>query len=653
MAAFTHDFEASVKKVHDELFASANIRTPETLQEEFTKVFLGLQYGLQGGSSAKNPNFFNLEIDSTWIIDVFTKYAAKNRAYSKDETIKLDPRSITFIANELSRYDLATADRDWLGDALEVFRSTAAKRLGGQFFTDQRVTDLAIGLLEYDPKRDQIVDTCAGTGGFLIAAGKKARELGLSKVAGIHGIEIDSKLSHLANSTLNHLNSQFKSSVFNGDSLKPDSWNVELRDSISEDSVDMIASNPPFGIKITIKDPDVMKKHELSYVWSNNGGEWFKTDRNTFRAPDILFLERNLKLVKPGTGKIALVLPYQILSGPKTGYIREWLLRNAEIIAVIDLPDDTFQPWTGTKTSLLVCRRREKPLDKWSPEKYKIFMSISEHIGHDRRGKPVLDEQGRVVTDLPAILDAFEDWKLKKRNFAGTTKSFEISALELNANNDLRMNASFFDPEAHSAREDFPIGLSTEDFTVFRLGDLVEKVVCPGRFKRRYVEKSDGGVPFLGGSNISQYSISTKKFLAKDDPTLGELIVQEGWILITRSGSTGIVSSVPKSWSGFAMSEHVIRIIPKPKADVPFEYIESFLRSSLGQTLVAAGVFGSVIDEITPDQIEAIPIPVPKDKKILRSIVESQKQANAGRELAASSTMRAVEQIDLFHLQLA
>ena len=48
--------------------------------------------------------------------------------------------------------------------------SGVAKRLGGQFFTDQRVTRLAVDLLEYDPAKHDFVDICSGTGGFLIAA---------------------------------------------------------------------------------------------------------------------------------------------------------------------------------------------------------------------------------------------------------------------------------------------------------------------------------------------------------------------------------------------------------------------------------------------------------------------------------------------------
>jgi restriction endonuclease S subunit len=125
---------------------------------------------------------------------------------------------------------------------------------------------------------------------------------------------------------------------------------------------------------------------------------------------------------------------------------------------------------------------------------------------------------------------------------------------------------------------------------------MVSRIFCPGRFTRKYVDEESGGVPFLGGANILHFSVNTRKFLSKDDPNLEELIVREGWLLITRSGSTGIVSSVPKAWDGVAISEHVIRVVPDKSKPVSAEYLEAYLRSDLGQNLIAAGVFGSVID---------------------------------------------------------
>jgi len=648
MVSFTHDFEAAILSAHDELYASSNIRTPEELQEEFAKVFFAVQWGISTGEFAQD----SLRIDFAWLSSVFAKFVQSSGSYTKGTKIFLDGSSAEKLAQTLSRFDLGSADRDWLGDSLEVFRSTAAKRLGGQFFTDQRVTELALSLLGYDPDSHSFADTCAGTGGFLIAAAKTVSDKKVIKSKGIFGVEIDAKLAHLAKATLKQISPNSGVQIFTADSLKDSNFPFELGADATQGGLDMIASNPPFGIKITIKDPEVTSNYELSKIWTLGDNGWEKSSRLTNRPPDILFLERNLNLVKKGTGRIALVLPYQILSGPRTGFVREWLLRNARILAVIDLPDDTFQPWTGTKTSLLIAERRLEPLDTWVPEPYPIFMAVSREIGHDRRGKPVLDDHGFVKTDLPTVLRQFREWSSSKERFVTSPLGFEINAEEISNGIDLRLNAAFFSPDATKIRQGLEVGSESGAHSVHRLGDLVESVFCPGRFKRKYVNHDEGGIPFLGGSNVMHFVVQTKKFLASDDPNLSELIVEPGWLLVTRSGSTGIVSSVPTAWAGFAFSEHVIRIKPKKEGPVSAEYIEAYLRSELGQKLLAAGIFGSVIDEITPEQISELPVPVPKDHRVSREIVDAQRGANQGREAAASLTVRAVEEINRFHAAL-
>ena len=642
----SYEFEATVKVIHDNLYASSNIRTPEELQDEFTKVLLACQEGQKENEFAfalSAPDDHSAEHEL--LEKNFESYRARNYGFSTDSKINLDPRSAVMVARALMSFDLLTVERDWLGDALEVFRSTAAKRLGGQFFTDQRVTDLAVDLLGFEPSQHVFVDTCAGTGGFLIAA---SRKIGGNKAKGIYGIEIDSKLSHLSNATLKHLRPLDDLQTFTADSLHHRSWTREMKAQINESEIDMIASNPPFGAKIVIRDKEVLEAYDLARIWALGPDGWEQTPRLTNRAPDILFLERNLRLVKPGTGRIALVLPYQILSGPRTGYVREWLLRHAKLVAIIDLPDDTFQPWTGTKTALVVAERRAVPLKRWDSEDYPIFMAVSEQIGHDRRGNPVLDENGVIVTDLPSIQKEFASWRTTGKLSTNSNQVFVLSAKEISKKSDFRMNAAFYNLEASRFRNLLVPGRTTKHHTVHKLGDLVSSIECPGRFKRRFVKAEDGGIPFLGGSNIVHFSIATKKFLAADDPHLPDVKVKSGWLLVTRSGSTGIVSSVPPSWDGVAMSDHVIRIIPMNSSAVPIEYLEAYLRSNLGQQLLSAGVFGSVIDEITPAQIASLPVPVPTNRQILDSIVDQQKAANKGREEASKSTVRAVEIIDRF-----
>lgn len=639
-------FDSRMRTIHDHLYSSANIRVPEDLQLEVAKVIQTLAWlsavadtELLTKEEVPLAHSGDLTVSSRVgreLRSLFTAYNQQIRRYPREQaTLRLDDKSLAFIVAELLELDMSDVTRDWLGDALEVFRSTAAKRLGGQFFTDQRVTSLAIELLEYDPSADDLVDICAGTGGFLLAGARAAQKSGVSDPKPLIGIEIDSSLAHLANSTLTHLSNFPSDVVFNADSFRsPSQWPLALRKTVVPGTHRRLASNPPFGQKITIKDPTVLQRFDLGHVWTKKGKRWVKTKRTSPTSPDILLLERNVQLAIPGEGRIAIVLPYQILSGPNLGYVREWILRHCRLTAVVDLPEETFQPWTGTKTALLVLEKREHPLEEWEPEDYDIFMAVAKQIGHDRRGNLVLDENGRVVSDLDEVSLAFHAFRNNETNFQDLhSDSFTVNAENITVDNDLRINAAFNRPRLNRILEHLQSSVDSDVFTVRKLGEVVESIFFPGRFKREYVDSHEDGVRFLGGTNVTQLLPTNPKYLSKSFKRLKQVQVKPGWVLITRSGSTGIISSVPEAWDGWAVSDHVIRIIPSEDG-VPGEYIEAFLRSSLGTSLLNQGIFGSVIDEISPEYISELPIPIPKDPDHLEKISDQIGQANAHRQAA-------------------
>jgi type I restriction enzyme M protein len=86
--------------------------------------------------------------------------------------------------------------------------------------------------------------------------------------------------------------------------------------------------------------------------------------------------------------------------------VRNWILQNAKIIAIIDVPLETFLPHTGTKTSILVLQKVEK---EKNTENYPIFLSIAEYCGHDRRGKEIEKD------DIPEIAKYFNEWKTNNK----------------------------------------------------------------------------------------------------------------------------------------------------------------------------------------------------------------------------------------------
>lgn len=123
-------------------------------------------------------------------------------------------------------------------------------------------------------------------------------------------------------------------------------------------------------------------------------------------TPQNLFIERCMNFLKPG-GRMALVLPDGIFGNDGLGYLRQFMLKKARIIAIIDLPKETFMPHTSTKTSVIILRKYKNDEDK--QKKYPLFMAVCETCGHDRRGNIINDE----VDDISLVAEAFNEWRNK------------------------------------------------------------------------------------------------------------------------------------------------------------------------------------------------------------------------------------------------
>ena len=425
--------DARLGRVYDHLYANASFRTPAAIAAEVGKLLRTAAFAERGAGGPA----FRFEASRRRALargepaavralarEVRAGYRAMRRAWRlyPGEALRLSDRDLAFCCAELDGVAFSAGGRDVFGDAVEIFRTSWAKRHSGQFFTDGRVARLAMALLEFDPRRgDDLVDVCCGTGGFLLAGldrlrdlvarsgPEEGREADVARLGlrALRGQEVDPEIRSAARASLaGRLGARGAGLVLGGDSLDPRAFRAGP---LREGRHRCAASNPPFGAKITVKDPGVLRHYDLARAPNGRVGP---------RPPDVLLLERNLRMLAPGEGRLAIVVPYQILSGPQTRPVREWLLRQARLEAVVDLPAETFQPHTGTKTSLLLLRRRPRPLAAVDPgESGSVFMSTPRWIGHDRRGRPVFrrDPDGRstgeVLSDIEAVAQAFEAWR--------------------------------------------------------------------------------------------------------------------------------------------------------------------------------------------------------------------------------------------------
>jgi type I restriction enzyme M protein len=668
------ELQSKVNNIYNHLYANSFKRTPHGISIEVGKVLHTGMFIEEKNKEKIAFSFNQRELKdfrddelaiNTFAENVHRMFSSMNKAwnfYEKDDKINLSNFDLAYTCCQLNGLPLSDTTRDIFGDTIEIIRGQWAKQVGGQFFTDSLVTKLSMTFLDFDPRNgDDLVDICSGTGGFLLAGLNHIRELleksgeknietklvALAKKS-LKGQEIDSDVCQIANATLaTRLGKHPEPFVKNGDSIKPESF--ENNKFISYNSHRCVASNPPFGTKITIKDYKVLREYELAKQYSRSEGLLFN-DKLTHRAPDILFLEQNIKLLIPGEGRLSIVLPYQILSGPQTLFVRSWLLKNTIIESVVDLPADTFQPHTGTKTSLLTVKRRKKPLENIKDvESYKIFKSMPKWIGHDRRGTPMFKKlpngknSNEILTDFPEVKAAYLAFLNNENPTEVHAESFIITSDEIIGNELLQMNAQFHKPSK------FAVNLrkkkSSKSWDFIPLESLVKNIFYPTRFRRDYVDFFDGAIPFFGGADINQLITETGKWLSPLHPKIEELKVKKHWIIITRSGSTGIVSIVPDSWNGFAMSEHIIRIVPDENKMSPF-YLLAFLRSKYCQEIIAKGVFGSVIDEIDPNSLAKIMVPVPLDKVKLSQISNQVESAEKARNEAIMSTQNSLLELN-------
>ncbi len=281
---------------------------------------------------------------------------------------------------------------------------------------------------------NRICDPACGTGGFLVIAFNYISEKLRQKhklnwknsqkpsdaeekalfdeihEAGTHifGTDFNSNLVKAAQMNM-IMNNDGRGGLFSVNSLKePGQWPKEVRDKIQLGTMDFVMANPPFGAKIKIDNSEILEQYDLAHGWSKTEDGRWQMESNVRNAmePEVLFVERCVKLLKPGTGKLGIVLPDSILSNPGYAFIRYWILQNCQVLASVDLPVETFLPRTGTQTSVLILRRKsdqEKLMESMSGQMlpYEIFMANVKKVGKDRRGSFIYkkDEKGREIVD--------------------------------------------------------------------------------------------------------------------------------------------------------------------------------------------------------------------------------------------------------------
>ncbi len=381
------------------------------------------------------------------ISKIFDEVKKKNpQIFDKNENIQLHPRTLTFLVAELQKYALLNTNIDIKGKAYEEIVGANLRGDRGEFFTPRNVMKMAVDMI--NPKdNEKVLDSSCGTGGFVVTAmnrvierlrqrfeeqfGEKASwsndiqksyndKISETAKENFFGFDINPDLVKATKMNM-VMNNDGSGNILQLNTLLPpqewdDDFKTHLASALHIDKgsiknhksigfFDVIVTNPPFGANIPIRDSQILEQFDLGHIWrKDEKGNWQMTNRlQSSVPPEQLFIERILQLLCEG-GRTAVVLPDSILGAPGLEYIRHWLIRKTRIVASVDLHADAFQPHNGTQCSILILQKKtQKEMDEEEKSgqmiDYNIFMTMIDHIGHDKRGNIIYkrDDQGNIV----------------------------------------------------------------------------------------------------------------------------------------------------------------------------------------------------------------------------------------------------------------
>jgi len=259
-----------------------------------------------------------------------------------------------------------------LGNSFEYLLMTmGAQGDNGQFRTPRNIIDFMVEVV--DPQKNEtILDPACGTGGFLVSSFKhilKRNTTGYetakvelenyvaegipvywgAKLSSPERNNIEKNIVGYDNTPLMVRLARVNLYLHHFGNPQIHEYNTLNTDTRWKDKFDCILANPPF---MTPKGG--IEPHDKFRIPANR--------------TEILFSSYILQHLNPD-GKAAFVVPEGIIFQTSGDYVtlRNWLIYEAGLWAVVSLPSNIFQPYSGVKTSIVfidreIARKRKKIL---------------------------------------------------------------------------------------------------------------------------------------------------------------------------------------------------------------------------------------------------------------------------------------------------
>ena len=576
------------------------------------------------------------------IDQLFESVKAQYReVFDANDTIELDDNSLAYFVGEIQPYALTESPRDAVADAFEAFISSALKGPQGQFFTPRNVVNLAIAMTDPEPG-ERIIDPACGTGGFLIEVlrhfwmkieeqGQKlnwpqeeiSREKDHAAMRDIKGIDKDQFLAKVAKAYM-AITGDGRGGIFCENSLEaPSQWQAETRQSVQPESFSVVVTNPPFGKKLTIDQTEILTQYQLGHQWKRDKKSG-RFQRNELikpkQAPQILFVEKCIELLKPG-GRMGVVLPESMLSNPSHRYIVQFIESVARIRAVISMPEELFQPYTHAKTLVAIIEKKtsEERVNDTQGDGHDIFMARALWCGHDSRGLEIEKD------DIPAIIERF------KRYSEGEELEYDHLGFVINRS---QIVDSIYLPKYYNPEIGRQLDNLKSTHNLLRLGDLVDAEALEVKTGHEVgkISYRTGNIPFIRTSDIANWEIKAdpKHGLSQDiyEEYRKAQDIQENDILMVRDGTylVGTCAMITKLDTKVVYQSHIFKIRSKDHERINPYLLLAILSSTTVQNQIFAKRFTQDIIDTLGERLFELVLPIPKDKSIRSRVINKVKQ---------------------------
>ena len=262
----------------------------------------------------------------------------------------------------------------------------------GEHFTPREVIKLMVNLLlspEQDLRNSHVVktiyDPACGTGGMLSVAERYIRDLNADADPHLFGQDWNDESWAICKADM-LIKGEDADNIVLGDTFTQDGFDRDADG--KKHTFDYMLANPPFGVEW--KQQQKYIRHEVDSLGYNGR---FGAGRPRINDGSLLFLQHMLdKMRTPeeGGSRIVIVFNGSPLftgdAGSGESNIRQWIIENDWLEAVVALPDQLFYN-TGISTYLWVLTNRKEPQRKGKVQLIdarRFFFKMPKSLGNKR-----------------------------------------------------------------------------------------------------------------------------------------------------------------------------------------------------------------------------------------------------------------------------